>query len=235
MVQGQTETVNGTAATLRFRLRKTGMLRFISHLDFLRTMEHAVVRAGLPVRYSEGFNPHVKLSFGMPLSVGAESVAEYMDVQLLRPMDTAQAMACMNAQLPDGLQILTAAPPVHRFSEISCAEYLLRLSYPGANAADAARIQTLWSSPLTVLKRTKKGEMQVDISPLIRKVHLVARQEALEATVLLSAASDSYLNPEYLLRAATQALSIPMEDPTQTDIYVLRRAVFLADGVTPFS
>ena len=238
MVQGQTEKITQQTATpfsLRLRFQKRGMLQYISHLDLLRTMEHVVVRAGLPLRYSEGFNPHVRLSFGMPLSVGAQSITEYMDVQLLRAVDFTWAKEQMNAQLPPELSVLSAAPAIHRFSEIAYASYSLELRYANASAEQAQTVQTLWNSPLIVEKRTKKGIVPTDIAPMIRTAKVQLGENGLSAEALLSASSASYLNPDYLLRAAASALSISYDDPEALTPLILRTGVYLDDGVTLFS
>lgn len=64
---------------LRVRFHKTGRAQYISHLDLGRTMRTAINRAEIPVKYSEGFNPHPKMSFALTLSVGTESVCEFME------------------------------------------------------------------------------------------------------------------------------------------------------------
>ena len=67
---------------VRLRFTKAGKVRFTSHRDVARMWERAVRRAGLPVSYSEGFSPRAKLHFGLALSTGHESIAEYLDVDL---------------------------------------------------------------------------------------------------------------------------------------------------------
>ena len=74
--------VNSTPIVLRIKFRKVGKLQYISHLDLVRTMQKVIVRAGLPLWYTEGFNPKPKMVFASPLSIGTESVTEYMDVRL---------------------------------------------------------------------------------------------------------------------------------------------------------
>lgn len=68
--------------TVRFRFSKTGSLQYISHLDLQRTFGRVVLRAGIPVWYTKGFNPHPKLVFALPLPVGTESVTEYLDLRV---------------------------------------------------------------------------------------------------------------------------------------------------------
>lgn len=67
---------------VRIRYTKLGKIRFLSHRDLARILERAVRRAGLPVAYSQGFSPRARLHFGLALSTGYESVAEYVDVDL---------------------------------------------------------------------------------------------------------------------------------------------------------
>ena len=78
--------------TVRIRFSKTGRARYISHLDLNRTMTRAVRRAGLPIWYTEGFNPKPKITFAAPLSIGTESMCEFMDIRLTEKMPAEEAM-----------------------------------------------------------------------------------------------------------------------------------------------
>ena len=89
--------------TLRVRFRKVGNLQYISHLDLQRTFSRVLVRAGLPLWYTKGFNPHIKMVFGMPLPVGSESECEFLDIRIEREMSEAEVMARLNAELTDEL------------------------------------------------------------------------------------------------------------------------------------
>ena len=72
--------------TVRVKFRKTGNLQYISHLDLQRTFNRVLVRAGLPLWYTKGFNPHIKMVFGLPLPVGCESETEFLDIRIERDM-----------------------------------------------------------------------------------------------------------------------------------------------------
>ena len=74
--------VNDTKRIIRFRMKKMGSLQYISHLDLVRTMHKVIVRAKLPLWYTEGFNPKPKMVFAAPLSIGTESECEFMDIRL---------------------------------------------------------------------------------------------------------------------------------------------------------
>jgi len=96
--------VNNTPIVLRVRFRKVGKLQYISHLDLVRTMHKIIVRAKLPLWYTEGFNPKPKMVFAAPLSIGTESLCEYMDLRLTERMDTAEALRRLNENLTDEMQ-----------------------------------------------------------------------------------------------------------------------------------
>jgi len=88
---------------VRIQFEKRGAIRFTSHKDVVRIFERAFASAGLPVSFSEGFHPHMRMSFGPPLKTGWESLGEYMDLTLETPMD--DMAAAINARVPDGLRV----------------------------------------------------------------------------------------------------------------------------------
>lgn len=88
---------------------KTGNLKYISHLDVLRFIQRAVKRAGINAKYSEGFNPHMKTSFGFPLSLGTESVGEYFEIELNEDVSPDDFVKRMNAVMPKEMQILKSS------------------------------------------------------------------------------------------------------------------------------
>lgn len=93
---------------VRIQFEKRGAIRFTSHKDVMRIFERAFGAAGVPVSFSEGFHPHMRMSFGPPLKTGWEGLEEYMDVQLETPMDG--MAAAVNTKLPDGLRVTQVIP-----------------------------------------------------------------------------------------------------------------------------
>ncbi len=85
---------------------KTGNLKYISHLDVLRFIQRAVKRAGIDAKYSEGFNPHMKTSFGFPLSLGTESIGEYFELELNEDISPEEFAERMNSVMPKEMQII---------------------------------------------------------------------------------------------------------------------------------
>src|SRR3954470_582253 len=94
---------------VRIRFSKLGKIRFTSHRDVARIWERALRRATVPVAYTEGFSPHPKLSFGLALSTGHESLGEYLDIELTEPLDTEDLKARLDPCLPIGIDVQEAA------------------------------------------------------------------------------------------------------------------------------
>lgn len=91
---------------LRLAIKKDGALQFLSHLDFARTVRYIIIRAALPVCYSEGFNPHMKISFASALGVGVSADIEYMDMELSEKIPVPNVISRMNSQSPKGFAAL---------------------------------------------------------------------------------------------------------------------------------
>ena len=148
---------------IRFRFEKRGRAAYLSHLDVMRTFQRAMIRAGVRVRHSEGFNPHPKMSIALPLQLGCESVCEVLDVSVLEAPEA--VIPALNAALPEGIRILASGPVGAPVREIAWTEWELLFPEEAA-AAEAERILRLSSLP--VEKKTKRGIGTLDIAPHIR-------------------------------------------------------------------
>lgn len=90
----------------RMQYSKLGPARYLSHLDLLRSFERAGRRAGLPLAFTQGFNPHPKISFAAPLGVGTAGEAEYADLELTANLPAKELFQALNAALPEGLRLI---------------------------------------------------------------------------------------------------------------------------------
>jgi radical SAM-linked protein len=159
---------------VRLRFAKLGKVRFTSHRDVARMWERALRRLELPVAYTEGFSPRPKLSFGLALSTGHESMAEYLDVELREEPDVAALPAQLSAQLPVGIDVTAAAPlepgsPSLQEDVLSCT---WRIEVRDLGAADAdALIATALAADELILTRTRKGkDVTDDLRPAVLAV-----------------------------------------------------------------
>ena len=108
-------------------------IRFISHLEYVRTIGRAIRRAKLPAAYSEGFNPHLKFSLASALGVGVVSYTEFVEIELAEPMEVEKAALALDAALPRGIRVLAAdAVDTHHaalMSQAAGASYRVTLPY----------------------------------------------------------------------------------------------------------
>ena len=215
-----------------FRFCKKGALSYISHLDLMRTMTRVMKRAHLPIRYTGGYNPKPHLVFSAPLPVGAESPREFVDIEVLCPVDTDEVMRRLNDGLPKELAVDAVYYPETKFQDITAAEYRIFIHTKKATAALAdALVNRLSDRPLTVLKRTKSGEKDVDVSPAVLGVTGECDEAAggVLLVVRLAADSGSFLNPDYLVGYLREKEGVLL--PESGESYsVVREHLYLANG-----
>lgn len=140
---------------------KTGNLKYISHLDVLRFIQRAVKRTGLPAKYSEGFNPHMKTAFGYPLSLGTESIGEYFELEFNEHVDPEDFVSKINKVLPKEMQIQKSKETEEQesiMSRCAYAEYIITLE---SETMDADNLNILFNEMLEtglVYPRQKKNK-----------------------------------------------------------------------------
>lgn len=179
---------------LRIRFNKKNYLKYIGHLDLLRLFQRTFKRAGIPVKYSEGFNPHPKFSIANPLSLGIEGEEEYMDIELVDRIDTQDFKNRMNAILPKDIQILDSIykkDDESISSKLSWALYQIRFDInKDLRLEDINRIIDNWLTrdEIMISRLRKKGKRKVmreeNIRPLIDKVEIT---DKIESEVILEA------------------------------------------------
>lgn len=164
---------------VRLRFTKQGKVRFVGHRDVARAFERAFRIAALPLAFTQGFSPRPKVSFGLALSVGHESDAEYLDVELAHDPGLGGLPALLSAGLPEGIDVTGAVALVERApalqEAITAVEYRVDVIGPeGAPApvsAVGAAVTTALASPTLETARTRKGrEVTEDVRPVIRRL-----------------------------------------------------------------
>ncbi len=188
----------------RILFAKTGRAVFISHLDLMRTMQRAFIRAGVKIRHTEGFNPHPYMNFALPLSLGVESRCELMEFALEGETELLALPARLNAVLPEGIEVLEAYASDTKFKYIKWLDIEAHLFYYN-EVQPAAELSAFFARPELVMeKRTKRQTASVDIKPLIASLTVegVSPGKAL-LTARLSAQEPS-LSPAQLMEAVRQ-------------------------------
>ena len=214
---------------VRIKFCKTGNLQFISHLDLQRTFHRILVRAGIPMWYTKGFNPHAKLVFGAPLSVGCESMCEMADLRIERKITFEEIKNQLNAQLTDEMYVLDVYKPESKFADIAYADYTIKINSYMVNEELKDKIIALFSSPVTMIKRTKSGEKEVDITKFIKTLNAEIIDGKLVINTVLSTGSSENLNPEYLINAMRDALNILDKNNVEESYTIMRNKFLLSD------
>lgn len=168
--------------SIRVRFTRGDEVKFIGHLDMMKVFERAIRRSGLPIAYSQGYNPHPGIVFGLPLSVGTTSFGEYADFELSSAIDAGEFMDTLNKSLPDGINIVAAAEKnvkTNIMASIAQADYSIDIFMHEAISQQAAeeKLKRMMSmEQINVIKEGKAGAKEVDIKPLI----IGARLETIE-------------------------------------------------------
>lgn len=91
---------------VRIKFSKQGPVKFIGHLDVMRYFQKAIRRAGIDIKYSEGFSPHQIMSFAAPLGLGLTSNGEYMDIEVNSMSSCETMVKQLNAVMVEGIEVL---------------------------------------------------------------------------------------------------------------------------------
>jgi radical SAM-linked protein len=184
---------------LRFCFEKNGPAAYISHLDLMKALQRSFVRAGIPVKYSQGFNPHIEMSIVVPLSTGYETRCDLCDLDLVVDELPENFVDSLNAVMPWGMKVLHAGPADRPVRDIACCSYEIVLP-----AGDAGAMKALFDQPVLLEKRSKRGRKEVDLRDYIKQLTFTAEGDKTLCRCVLLAGNDS-LNPMYLTQALKNA------------------------------
>ncbi|NPV72012.1 MAG: DUF2344 domain-containing protein [Firmicutes bacterium] len=158
---------------IRLLFKKGEPVRFISHLDTMRAFARAMRRAGLPVAFSRGFNPHPRMVFALPLAVGATSEMDVLDVDFSERVGLLQAVQALNAALPPGLctcvarEIPVDSPPA--MSVVDASEYSVKVPIKNRSVDPAGPLRSFMESGSICVERKREGQpaRTIDVRPLV--------------------------------------------------------------------
>ena len=191
----------------------------------------SVVRSGLPIYYTEGFNPIPKMVFATPLSVGVGGEAEILDLRMMKAVSNAEILEKLRAVMPNGIEVLQVYEQKGKLTDIAWAENEIRYTDVSVTADTCAAIEEMFRHPVVMMKRSKSGDKETDISELIRSVKVEADENHLIVTAVTSADSAKYLNPEYVAQAIEEKFGVSGECGWHI---ITRKKLLLADGETAF-
>ncbi|MDE6132399.1 MAG: TIGR03936 family radical SAM-associated protein [Oscillospiraceae bacterium] len=212
---------------LRASFEKSGRAVFISHLDLVRTMQRAVKRSGLPVWYTQGFNPRIYLNFPLALSLGVVGKKEYMDFAVTEEVNLERAREVLDKAMPEGLRILGIDKPVHENKEITFAEYIIKFTGRATGEEMLSKLEKMMSmETIEVDKHSKsKGTVKIDIKPHINIMDTQTAGDVLAVTVRLPAGISLNINSNVFVEAYSSFSGISFEN-----VYAERTNILLNNG-----
>jgi radical SAM-linked protein len=198
---------HGPRQRLRIRFAKGEALKYISHLDLARTWERVFRRAGLPLAYSQGFNPRPRFQIAAALPVGVTGRTELLDIWLTGCLAPAEALARLRPVVPTGLDVLDAeevelrAPSLQ--SQMRAADYRVVLQTREPVEAIRIRVQALLDVPTLQRQRHHKGKLQTyDLRPLVQSVSVEPGEAGEQVlTLRLQASPQGAGRPDQVLDA----------------------------------
>ena len=171
---------------VRLRYSKRGKVRFVGHRDVARGFERAFRIVGLPLAFTLGFSPRPKVSFGLALSVGHESDAEFLDVELSEPIDLDGLPEALTGALPEGIVVTGVAALADRApalqEAVTAVEWQIEVTAPDGDAPAPFVVARLaaatMAAPSVCVLRTRKGrETEADIRPALRRIDVLGASE----------------------------------------------------------
>ncbi len=217
---------------IRIKFAKQGSAKFIGHLDVMRYFQKVMRKAEVDIRYSEGFNPHQIMSFAAPLGVGLTSTGEYVDIEVLSSDSSTEMLRRMNDAMVEGFEALSFKKlednAGNAMSIVGIADYEVSFR-EGYEPDDFQQFKSgfesyLSQAELVITKKTKKGEKQVDIRPMVKEFRFNG-----DGSIFLKLATGSAANlkPELLMDAYYQSIG---QERKEFALLVERKELYMEDG-----
>lgn len=225
---------------VRVKFTKQGAVKYIGHLDIMRYFQKAIRRSGIDIAYSQGYNPHMIMSFAAPLGVGITSRGEYFDIELTAPVSSKEAVRRLNETMAEGIEILSVRhisdEKISRaMSLVAAADYLVSFR-------KGQEPKVRWKSILEefyqqdniiVWKKTKKSEKQMDIKPFIYELHM---DEKGEIFMKLASGSENNIKPSLVMEAFADFAGFPLKKFSfhvqREEIYAKRKEENISSFIT---
>lgn len=200
---------------VRIKFRKYGVLKFIGHLDVMRFFQKLMRRAEIPIAFSGGYSPHMIMSFASPLGIGLTSDGEYVDIELVEPISSHEAVRRMNEAMGvEGMEIvsfrqISEEKKATGMAIVAAADYLVNVRTGALPENWETRFREFYAQKeIRIVKQTKRSEQEVDIRPMIYDVEV--REDGL--FLKLAAGSVQNLKPDLVMEAFMRYAAIEEEE-----------------------
>lgn len=216
------------------KFSKQGGIRFISHLDLLRVFQRVFRRSGLQLSYSNGFNPHAKIGFAMPLSLGFESKGDYLEFETEKKYDPGEIVSILNEHMPPGLKAqscrsLKETGKKAAAAALCNAEYTAE--YRGERESECFSAISESVEPFLAqdsiisvkYSKKKRKNVETDIRPNIHSLSVIYERKLI-LTMMLGAGNSGSLNPQILMKEYCDYCGLVYEEGdwlyTRSEMYI---------------
>lgn len=184
---------------------KKGFIKYTSHLDMLRFFQRVFRRSGIKLAYSQGFNPHPKMSFALPLSLGYTGLGELLEIETAIPYQCNEIMDNVNEIMPEGLKVIA----VSEFNEkktagsmVNSAEFIIEIPLNENENADYVKLADEFMKKDSIMAQKlqrKSGKiLDIDIRPLIKSLEIIKGDHKIIMETCIAQGSQETLSPELL-------------------------------------
>lgn len=220
-----------SALRVRIAYTKVEEAKYIAHLDLARVFERSLRRAGIRTAYSEGFNPHPKISFGSALAVGVEGTREYVDIELEQELDLKEILGRLQEQLPVGIRLIegrvVSQGTKALMAVLNAASY--QISVPIGLPVSEERLQeeiAAWMAREHVpyARYSKKGRVEKDIRPWVKTLTGYIRGDEAVFDLEVEVGNQGSVRPEEVIASLCDLENLPLDldglSTKRTGIYV---------------
>lgn len=232
----------GSVLKVRYVIKftKESSIKFISHLDLMRTIQRVIRRADFPMEYSKGFNPHMAMSIAQPLSVGVYSDAEYMDIVLVEELSEEEVINRLNEKTASGIKFLNAKKVVNvegqkkvpqSMALVDAARFTIKMICKDANIVEEKMKALEKESQWTTIKKSKKGEKEVNLKTMIKEMKYWINNDELIINIVVSSGSREHLSPDlvanYIKNNIPEIEEDAFVDIKREEMYVLDKNKYI--------
>ena len=181
--------------TLRIKFEKTGLAKYISHLDLQRLFSRSLARAKINLMHSEGYNPHPKIVFASAISLGIESLCEFADIKITDSLNAGEFLEKIKDFFPQGINILEVYEPQNNFKNIDRTRFHIFLE----TQIKSIELENLFSGDVFA---EKKPGVIINLKDFICEINIseISEKHKLLDAIIKSNA-EKYLNPENIIKA----------------------------------
>lgn len=217
------------------KFSKQGYVKYTSHLDMLRVFKRGFKKANVNLSYSQGFNPHPKLGFAQPLSLGYSSICEYIEFETEFEQNMPETLSNLAEQMPRGIELLSIHKMPEDIKSLAKDTVMARyaVSFPiktDENSINKMLSEYLAQDKILAMKRQKKTKdyKEINIKELIRSIESVCFNDSFNLDMLLDCGSTSNLSPELVVASFLNFTNLPL---ARYDVEIERREIIFSNNL----